>query len=77
MRWVALVVIAACSMGCRPPRQYQGMIHVDHEGLAARMNALCRLGLAPGEAADACTPAHAPARPSQNAYAPDGPLVIR
>ena len=56
MRWAAVAVLALCGFGCGPPKPYQGLIPIDHRGLAARMAALCRLGLAPGEAADACKP---------------------
>jgi hypothetical protein len=40
--------------GCVEPTQYQGLIPVDHRGLARRLDALCRAGAGDDVTQQAC-----------------------
>lgn len=51
IRALALVALVAA---CGPPKQADTILVVDHQGLAARMRMLCRLGMDDSAPAGAC-----------------------
>jgi hypothetical protein len=51
---VALAMLSLLAAGCPLPRQYEGPIAVDHGGLAARVERLCRAGLSDEATGAAC-----------------------
>lgn len=45
-RRIALILAAGALGGCLAPIPYQGNIPIRHEGLAQRLDAMCRIDLA-------------------------------